>query len=359
MVFILLGAGISAATLTPEDAPLALAFYGLGAILVHARITWMQLNGIDANYFYLHHPVSDRSLFRKHIKSLFWSSTRTLLVFGIGLVLLFREQLAFKLTWGAIVLLAVGMWLACLSSVLILLRFVPQISWQIALVGGAFCLSAPAVRFIPQSSRHGIEGILAITPVGSLAYFIGEYHLYANAIAIALIPFLASVILLPVVFRRLEASYSTTPHIEALSGASVEVETNAEDSEEEAEELPAIVAERFVHRELNSASPVKDRWLNRVIRNRLSEREKVVCRFMLGDVEPNWTRRWFRGTKTALILLPLAALPSGVPAWIVIMISGFAILLGPMVGGAWPGFQNLPASNQLAPLYSAFPVGFR
>jgi len=97
---------------------LAVSVFGLGLILILSERTANQLHRPEHNYFFLHHPVSDRVVFRGQLKSMLRFSLWMLLVFAVGLASLLRHHLSSASKWVAVLLFAIAIWVACLGAVL-------------------------------------------------------------------------------------------------------------------------------------------------------------------------------------------------------------------------------------------------
>src|SRR5262249_43220841 len=141
-----------------------------------------------------------------------------------------RDELASVGAWALVVGLAVAMWLGSLSAILLLARFVPHIKFPMRLVayllyvGAVLSVSAP----LPVSSA--IHQILILTPAGSATYFLEQYVFYRNALALALVPLAAFVVLLPMVFRQLQATYTPSSLLDELFGKQEEWESEETES---------------------------------------------------------------------------------------------------------------------------------
>ena len=333
---------------------LAVSVFGLGLILILSQRTSSQLHRPEHNFFFLHHPVSDRVVFRDHLKSMLRFSLWMLLVFAVGLASVLRHHLSSASKWVAILLFAIAIWVACLGAVLSIVFLFRRIPSALSSLGAALCFSVPFIRLVPQSVSGAVEYGMLITPAGSFAFFASEYMRHGRFVALALFPSTMCILLGLFMFRRLRASYSTASQIEELFGPAGADETL---DDLPADTLSPALAERLIR---DGFRPLEEerRWLDRFIYDRLSDREKTVCRFFTGNEVTNFARHWSRGTMAAAILVAFAYLLPRMPDWVLLTPGTLAFLLAlPLLGGNWVGFRDVFAASQRSPAYAAYPSG--
>jgi hypothetical protein len=339
----------------------ALAVYGLGTVFRRAYEAANLLNQPDSNYFFLHHPVPDATVFRERMKHVLQSSTWMLVVFTTGLALIFRDQLELPTTWIMILGAALGIYLACLGGILALARLLPQMPASVSMMAWLLIPAAAFVSAVPRGVIDALHNAFLITPAGSVTNFIARYAADQPVVWLALLPCLIYIALLPLMFRQIAQSYSTAPQIEDLFGRSEDnsdLETFAE--EDLAGGMASAVAERLIYEKIRDEPEQNLQWLDKFIQRQFSNRERTLYRFLCGGVAAEWTQSWNRGIAMSMLCVALATGANALPAWVVWICGGFAFFFAlPLLGGSWIGFAEVMTSNSVSPVYALFPVGFR
>jgi hypothetical protein len=163
---------------------------------------------------------------------------------------------------------------------------------------------------------------------------------------------------LPIAFRRLRDAYPSVEIVFPLQ--TVAPDSESEDQEVTTADWQPTYSARPGGVDLSpslrpfdwSTSP----WLERLVAKMFDARDKQVAEFLCGGVRAPWSGLWLLALKFAAA--GLAALPLLDPR-IGLAIGGIACLLAlPILGGRWPGLQNIRFPATIQPLFAALPISY-
>jgi len=342
---------------------LVLAMYSTATVLQRAYSFQQSLyNSFDLAFF-MYCPATDQQFFQHVWWSLLKSSFSIWLsAFGVFGLLVALDEMPARF-WLLAAIAAILHWLLMLALLLAVDRFVPIRNRT--LVSLPLYLLTFVSLFLPDWVVRSAWAPVSILPTAWLpsvfasAALPGEpFHLYL------IIPSLAFIALLPVLYKSARSDYPRWELQYPISLITAEVEDEApelpySESPDDAETSNDLRSSRDIRPVILTsldwnASP----WLQRIVGKSLNAAEKTTAEFLLGGQLGSWNESWLVGIKIAGIGLALLLLPI-IPLWIGILVglvgTGFAV---PLLGGSWLGLQLVPMFGTVRLACAGLPVSY-
>jgi hypothetical protein len=263
----------------------------------------------------VHLPISDESFLRHEVTHSIWSWSRAGIVFFLayGAALIsaghFRDQIAFA-ALAAVLQAACGLCLAMLFT-----AFTPRVlsagvsTPLYLLIFVCLWLPAPAVQLLWPA--------VLLTPGGWVSHGFAGLTGLANGKPLWFVPAFIMAACLPLAHTALrkrllyELNAQTLDELAKVST----FETSGEDEAQQPGQVKPAGPGSDVWKGhfLDSANWNRAGWMERVAVKFLSNRQKVVAEFMLGDQLGAWSKRWRTSALITLVGLAISMMLRGGP----------------------------------------------
>jgi hypothetical protein len=100
-------------------------------------------------------------------------------------------------------------------------------------------------------------------------------------------------------------------------------------------------------------------WIERIAGRWLTDEDKPVANFMVGEVLGQWSSRWLKAFYLTAAAVVIAYFVTGFPLWLSVGAAAIAAMYAaPLIGGGWVGFAPVLVSLQQSSLAAFYPVTY-